>query len=196
MTESKKWTVLREEKVYETNWISVHDYDVIAPTGKQGVYGKVHIKQFAIGVLPIDENGYTYIVGQERFCFNQYSWELPEGGGSFNDAPIETARRELEEEANLAAEHYIPLFENAHFSNSMTDEIGYAFLAHGLSKSPGIPDDTEVLSVRHLPLKDLFTMADQGEITDMFTLAMLWRAYHLANIGRLPDEIARHFREI
>lgn len=196
MSERRKWQILREDKVYETNWLSVHDYDVIAPTGHQGVYGKVHIKQFAIGVLPVDENGFTYLVGQERFCFDQYSWELPEGGGKFTDPPLETARRELAEETNLAAKHFIPIFSNAHFSNSMTDEIGYAFLAHDLYETSGKPDETEDLSLRHLPLKEVFSMANQGLITDLFTLAMLWRAYHLAHTSSLPADIASHFRDI
>lgn len=196
MDDSKRWTVLREDKVYETNWISVHDYDVIAPTGNPGVYGKVHIKNLAIGVLPIDEQGWTYLVGQNRFCFDAWSWELPEGGGNRSEPPLDSAKRELAEEIQIQAETYLPILENVHFSNSVTDEVGFAYIAWNLSPCAGKPDDTELLTVRHLPLKEVYHMMDQGILTDMFTVAMLSKAYYLANTGHLPKEIARAFPDV
>ncbi len=195
MTSARKgWTTLRKSLVYETPWISVHDHDVVAPTGKPGVYGTVHMKNYAVGVLPIDENGFTWLVGQSRFVFDAWSWELPEGGGARDEMPVDAARRELAEETSLQAATFLPLFENIEFSNSVTDEIGFAFLACDLSPCAGRPDETEDLELRHLPVKDVFEMIDRGEITDMFTLAMLSRAYHLANTGRLPDAVAKVFR--
>ena len=196
MTVRKSWKVLREELVYDNKWISVHDYDVIAPTGNTGVYGKVHMKGQAIGVLPIDENGWTWLVGQQRFCFDEWTWELPEGGGLKTEAALITAKRELAEEISMSAENYHPLFENIQFSNSITDEIGHAFVAWGLSPCDGEPDETELLEIRHLPLKEVFLMLDQGKLTDMFTLAMLSRAHYLAHTGGLPEEIAKVFRDI
>lgn len=193
MTAQTGWKVLSEQKVYETKWLSVHHYECVAPTGHETIYGKVHFKQHAIGVLPVDEDGFTYLVGQDRFCFGAYSWELPEGGGPLGEAPLDAAKRELAEETNLAADHYIPLMENAHFSNSITDEVGYAFLAYGLSPCAGEPDQTEDLAVRRVHVRDVMDMMDKGEITDLFTHVMLLNAYRLANIGKLPEYIANAF---
>lgn len=196
MTERKSWKVLREDTVYENKWISVHHADVIAPTGNPAVYGKVHMKGQAIGVLPVDENGWTWLVGQQRYCFDEWTWELPEGGGLRTEQPVVTAQREMAEEIGMQAVNYLPLFENVQFSNSITDEIGHAFLAWGLSPCEKCPDETELLEIRHLPLKEVFKMLDQGKLTDMFTLAMLSRAHYLAHTGGLPEEIAKAFRDI
>lgn len=196
MTERKSWKVVSEETVYENKWISVHHSDVIAPTGNPAIYGKVHMKGQAIGILPIDENGWTWLVGQQRFCFDEWTWELPEGGGLRTESPVITAQRELAEEISMSAENYFPLFENVQFSNSITDEIGHAYLAWGLSPCEGQPDETELLEIQHLPLKDVFKMLDQGKLTDMFTLAMLSRAHYLAHNNGLPEEIAKAFRDI
>ena len=196
MTKSKRWSVLSAETVYENPWISVEHANVVAPTGNKGIYGKVHMKNFAIGVLPIDEKGWTWLVGQHRYCFDEYSWELPEGGGPLTEPPIESAKRELAEEIGQEAGEFYPLLKDIRFSNSVTDEVGYARLAYNLRPCEGQADETELLEVQHLPLKHVFDLMDQGKLTDMFTVAMLSQAHYLAHTGKLPEEIARCFLEI
>src|ERR1700742_613319 len=97
------WKILTEKQVYNNPWITLTEYDVINPSGGKGIYGKVRFKNLAIGALPIDEEGYTWLVGQYRFPLNAYSWEIPEGGGDPNVEPVESARRELLEETGLVA---------------------------------------------------------------------------------------------
>jgi 8-oxo-dGTP pyrophosphatase MutT (NUDIX family) len=196
MTRSKQaWQILSSKQVYDNPWITLDHFEVIAPTGKQGIYGKIHFKNFAIGVLPIDENGYTWLIGQHRFCFDAYGWELPEGGGPLKDDPLASAKRELAEETGLQAENYIQILNRSELSNSVTDEVAFAYIATGLSHVRAeTEDETEVLEQRHLPLKVVFDMVESGQITDMFTLAILMRAYHLAHTGRLPEAVARHFQ--
>lgn len=195
MTKSKNaWQILSTKQVYDNPWIRLDHFDVIAPTGKQGIYGRIHFKNFAIGILPIDEDGHTWLIGQHRFCFDAYGWELPEGGGPRTDDPLASAKRELAEEAGLRAENYIQILNRSELSNSVTDEVAYAYIATGLSPAAAeTEDETEVLEQRRLPLKTVFDMVDAGEITDMFTLAILMRAYHLAHTGRLPEAVAQHF---
>ena len=143
-------------------------------------------------VLPIDEAGNTVLVGQQRFPFGRYSWELPEGGGPENLPPLAGAQRELSEECWLRAEHWLPLVSDMHMSNSITDERAYAFLAWGLA-----PDDTfardssEELTVRRVSFADAVKMAASGEITDAFSLVMLLKADHLLRTGGLPSELSR-----
>ena len=110
----KKWTVKTEKTVYRNKWITVREYQTIAPTGADALYGVVHYHNHAIGILPIDKDGSTVLVGQERFPFGRYSWELPEGGGALDVAPLEAAKRELSEEAGLKAANWLPLIEDAH----------------------------------------------------------------------------------
>ncbi len=128
MTQSNNpWTILSETEVYDNPWIQVKEYDVLNPSGGKGIYGKVHFKNFAIGIIPLDSDLNTYIVGQYRFTLGQYSWEIPEGGGDLRIEPLEFARRELKEETGLVAKSWTNL-GNLHLSNSVTDEVATIFL--------------------------------------------------------------------
>jgi hypothetical protein len=92
------WRVLNRKEIYDNAWINVTQFDVINPAGGNGIYGKVHFKNWAIGILPLDDALNTYLVGQYRFVLNQYSWEIPEGGGPIGIDALESAKRELREE--------------------------------------------------------------------------------------------------
>jgi hypothetical protein len=105
-TQLNPWKVLNSSLKYDNNWIKVTEYDVINPSGGKGIYGKVHFKNIAIGIVAIDENMNIYLVGQYRFTIDQYSWEIPEGGCIIGTDPLESAKRELLEETGLKANDY------------------------------------------------------------------------------------------
>jgi 8-oxo-dGTP pyrophosphatase MutT (NUDIX family) len=191
----KKWTVKSEKTVYSNKWITVREYQTIAPTGADALYGLVHYHNHAIGILSVDQGGATVLVGQERFAFGRYSWELPEGGGGLDVPPLEAAKRELSEEAGLRAANWLPLIEDAHLSNSVTDERAYAFIAWDLEPDQSFAkDSSEELSLRRVSFAEAVRMAVSGEITDAFTLVMLFKADHLLRTGALPDGLARLLR--
>ena len=83
------WTVLSEKVIYDNKWIGITEFQVINPSGGKGIYGKVHFKNLAIGILPLDEEGNTWLVGQYRFPLDLYSWEIPEGGCPAGEHPLE-----------------------------------------------------------------------------------------------------------
>ena len=146
-TMKNPWTIKAERPVYDNKWIKVTEYDVLNPAGGKGIYGTVHFKNLAIGVLPLDEEGYTWLVGQYRFPLDAYSWEIPEGGGDPALPPIESARRELKEETGLVASEWT-LIQEMHLSNSVSDERALVYLARGLEQGEATPEETEQLVVR------------------------------------------------
>jgi 8-oxo-dGTP pyrophosphatase MutT (NUDIX family) len=164
------WTILGEKKVYDNNWIGVTEYDVLNPNGGKGIYGKVHFKNLAIGILPLDEEGYTYLVGQYRFPIDAYSWEIPEGGGDPAATPLESAQRELLEETGLVAGEWTHILD-MHLSNSVSDERGYVFLARILEQREAMPEETEQLVVRKIHFEEAWQMVERGEITDSMAVA-------------------------
>ena len=187
----KPWRIKSVRTVYNNKWIAVREYQAVAPTGADAVYGLVHPHNLAIGVLPIDAKGHTYLVGQERFTLGRYSWELPEGGGPEDLPPLESAQRELAEECRLKADNWLPLFGDVHLGNSLTDERAYAFIAWNLSADTNFPPDcSEELSLRRVPFAEAVKMAVSGEITDGFSLVMLLKADHLLRTGGLPSELS------
>ena len=171
---SNPWQTVASRVVYDNSWIRVRHDDVIRPDGQQGVYGVVHYKNKAIGVLPVDGEGYTYLVGQYRYTLDVYSWEIPEGGCAEGEAPLEAAKRELLEETGLVASEWKPL-GIAHLSNSVSDEEAIYYLATGLTQREAQPEGTEKLEVRRVPFAAALRMAMAGEITDALSIMAIMR---------------------
>nr|WP_264665075.1 NUDIX hydrolase [Azospirillum fermentarium] len=187
------WTVLLSKPVYENPWISVTEHDVLNPAGKPGIYGVVHMKHVATGILPIDETGHTLLVGQYRFALKAYSWEIPEGGGKMGVDPLESAQRELAEETGLTARQWHAL-ATLHLSNSVTDEVAYGFLAWDLEEGIAAPEETEELQIRRVPFAEAFAMAMDGRITDAMAVTLILKARLMAQAGALPKEVARFLK--
>lgn len=170
MNESNPWKIIAEKEMYDNNWIRVTEYDVINPNGGKGIYGKVHFKNLAVGVVVLDEEMNTYLVGQFRFPLNQYSWEIPEGGGAPGAEPLESAKRELLEETGLKANKWEMILK-MHLSNSVSDEYALIYLARGLEQHEASPEETEQLAVKKLPFEEAWQMVQKGVITDSMSVA-------------------------
>lgn len=166
------WKITRANLVYENPWISLTQFDVINPAGGTGIYGKVHFKNRAIGVVAMDDNKNIYLVGQYRFPLDRYSWELPEGGGPLDEPPLEAAKRELLEETGLRAIAWAELL-TMDLSNSVTDEQAIIFLAKGLSQHTPEPEETEQLKIAIEPFEEVFKKVMEGKIEDSMTVAAI-----------------------
>jgi len=166
------WKTLSQKTAYENPWIRVSHRDVLTPSGTPGIYGVVHFKNLAIGIVPIDQQLNTWLVGQYRYTLNEYSWEIPEGGCPLGTPPLDTAKRELIEETGIRAQQWEKILD-FHTSNSVTDEVGIAYLATDLSFGEAEPEDTEELLVRQLPLTEAIEWVWNGKITDALSIMAL-----------------------
>lgn len=172
-TAPKSWITCSRKIVYENPWIRLEHHDVINPAGEPGIYGKVCFKGRAVGIIPVDTRGNTWLVGQHRYTLGQWSWEIPMGGSPAGEDPADTARRELLEETGLRAGS-LQQIQTLHTSNSVTDEAGYVFLARDLEPGEAAPEASEQdMQVKKLPLAEAIRMAREGEITDAISVAGL-----------------------
>lgn len=168
------WQRLTSRQVYDNPWISVFHEEVVTPSGAEGIYGLVHFKGHAVGVVPLDDRGNTWLVRQSRYTLDQATWEIPEGGAHAGEAALDCARRELREEVGLEAQHFRHLLD-LHTSNSVTDEAATVYVAEGLSPGHQALDASEDIEVQQLPLHEAVAMALRGEITDAISVAALLR---------------------
>lgn len=175
------WKKISSKQVYDNPWVSIHHEEVIKPNGQPGIYGMAHFKNFAAAVLPLDQNNNTWLVGQYRYTLNEYSWEIPMGGGALNSDILEAAKRELQEETGMEAIIWTPL-GNIHTSNSVTNEIGYLFLAEDLTFGESEPDDTEILTLKKVSLPEAVRMVMDSEITDSLSIAAILKVARLKGI--------------
>ena len=184
--ENNPWKITGEKEVYENPWIALTEYDVLNPAGKKGIYGKVHFKNTAVGIMVLDEEMNTYLVGQYRFPLQAYSWEIPEGGSLIAGgvATLDGAKRELREETGLVAAHWQPLLE-MHLSNSVSDEKAIIYLATGLTQQEAEPEETDQLVVRKMPFEEVYQMVEKGEITDSMSVAAIIKVKLMLVQGRL-----------
>lgn len=164
------WKILSSQLLYDNPWIQLTEHQVINPKGGEGIYSVVSFKNIAIGIIPIDEEFNTWIVGQYRFPLNEYSWEIPEGGGKKNISILESAKRELLEECGIIANQW-DLILKMHLSNSVSDEVGYVFVARDLSFTQSQPEETEQLEIQKIPFNTLYQKVMNGEITDSLSVA-------------------------
>lgn len=169
------WTTLSSRPVYRNPWIHVREDTVLNPSGGEGIYGVVEYQNRAVGVIPVDEEGCTWLVGQYRYTHDRYEWEIPEGGCPAGEELLACARRELREETGLVAEHYELLLGELQLSNSTSDERAFLYVARGLRQLDAAPEETEALVVWRLPLAEAVAMACDGRIRDAMSVAGLLR---------------------
>lgn len=171
---SNPWQTTGSRDIYNNPWIAVREDAVIRPDGAPGIYGVVHYKNKAIGVVPIDADGYIYLVGQHRYPLDIYSWEIPEGGCPMGEEPLDGARRELLEETGLQAASW-QMLGTAHLSNSVSDEEAIYYLATDLQQGEAQPEGTEELRVKRIPFDEALQMVLNGEITDAMSVMGILR---------------------
>lgn len=177
------WKKLNSEVKYDNPWICVEEHDVINPGGGESIYGKVSFKNKAIGIIPIDSEGNTWLVGQYRYTLDEYSWEIPEGGSPIGEDMLEGAQRELKEETGLTADTW-EIIMRLHTSNSVTDEEAFIFLAKNLHQGENNLEETESdLKVLKLPLADAVQMVMEGEITDSMSVAGLLKVARIMELA-------------
>lgn len=169
------WQTLTTETVYQNNWIKVTESQVINPAGNPGIYGVVHFKNYALGIVPVDDQGYTWLVGQFRYPLNEYSWEIPEGGGPIDIPIMDSCVRELKEETGLIAKKWTYL-SRIHTSNSVCNEEGHIYLAQELTQGDAEPEDTEDLRLRKIHLSDALQLVMDNKITDSLSIVGIMKA--------------------
>jgi 8-oxo-dGTP pyrophosphatase MutT (NUDIX family) len=166
------WKTLSSRIVFDNPWITVFEDRVVNPGGGKNDYGHVHFKNRAVAIVPLDEDGNTWLVGQDRYTLGIFSWELPMGGAPLEESPLDAAKRELKEETGLTALKWTELMQ-LHTSNSITDEVGVVFIAEQLKEGQSELEETENIELRKLKLVEALEMVARGEITDAISVAAL-----------------------
>ncbi|HXR26818.1 MAG TPA: NUDIX hydrolase [Candidatus Baltobacteraceae bacterium] len=164
----------RRTVAYQNDWLVVWHDEVTRPDGQPGIYGVVHPRNLAVGIVTVDEAGRVLLVGQYRYTLDRYSWEIPEGGAPQDEAPLLGAQRELAEETGYRATLWREM-GTLHTSNSLMDEAGILYMASGLVPGPAEPDPTEELDQRWVSLTEALEMVERGEITDALSIIGLQR---------------------
>jgi 8-oxo-dGTP pyrophosphatase MutT (NUDIX family) len=168
------WRRTGRRVAYENPWIAVWHDDVVRPDGSAGIYGVVHLRNLAVGVVALDDEDRVLLVGQHRYALDVYSWEIPEGGVPLEEDALDGARRELREETGVVAARWEEI-GRFHLSNSVTDEAGILYRATDLAQEVAAPEASEELAVRWVAFDEAVAMTVDGRITDAMTIMGIQR---------------------
>lgn len=128
-------------------------------------------------MVALDAQQRVCLLRQYRHAVGGYIWELPAGRLEPGEPPLETARRELAEEAGVAADRITPLGVSVSSPGVFTERI-HLFLATGLHAVPSAREAAEVFEVHWMPLDEAVRRCIEGDIDDSKTVVGLLRAQH------------------
>ena len=171
------WRRLTTRPVYENRWIRVREDQVELPDGKTTIYGVVECAG-CVGVLPFLDAETVVLVGQYRYVFGGFYWEMPTGAMRRGESEEAAVQRELAEEAGYEAARLVKLCAY-HTSKSVVDETANIYLAEGLRPIELPSDPTEFIEVQTFAFDEVVGMVERGEIKDSMTIVAVLHAARL-----------------
>ena len=160
--------------IYNGHVINLEKWDVTLPNGKPAMR-EVAIHKGASAIVPVDDEGYVYLVRQFRYAVGQHLWEIPAGKREKGENPFVTAQRELNEEVGAAAARWTEL-GSIIASPGCYAEVLYLYMAEGLTFSRQHLDEDEFLEVRFFPFAEAVEKCMSGEIRDGKTVTAVLKA--------------------
>jgi ADP-ribose pyrophosphatase len=144
------------------------------PDGTETSYG-VFVQPDAALMVALTESRTTFLVRQWRHSWNEDAWELPAGTMEEGEEPVQTARRELVEEAGLEASSWEPL--GTARATAVSVMRFHFFLARGLTRvSRRLEFYEQDMVIRELPLAEALELAACGTVQHAASIAALFRA--------------------
>lgn len=169
---------MSERKVrFRGRIIELWQEQVTLPNGSRMELEIVHHPGGA-AVVALDDHQRVCLLRQYRHVVGGYIYELPAGKIDNKEPPIETARRELAEEAGMQAGDWTPLGK-MYSSPGIFDEVIHLYLARDLTPVPVEHEEHEVIEIQWIPFEEVLERAASGNIDDAKSIAALFRAASL-----------------
>ncbi|KWZ99993.1 MAG: NUDIX hydrolase [Anaerococcus sp.] len=168
---------IKVDNIYEGKILSLRVETVEMPDKKYSKREIVdHMK--GVGIIAFDGEDSIYLVRQYRKAIDEFTLEIPAGLVEANEKPIETAKRELQEEIGYKPLDIEYLFD-MHASPGFTNDKLSFFLAKNLEESKLEEDEDEFLERKSFKIDDIYNMVINGEITDAKTIIAVLYAKRL-----------------
>lgn len=162
---------LRGKRVYDGKLLKVHRDVIAMPDGHEEVREVIRHTGAAV-IVPHLGDGLYILVRQYRYALGCETLEFPAGRLDPGEDPLESARRELQEETGYQARRWDLLFQ-LHPAPGYSDERLWIYLAEDLQPGQSSPDADELLLTVKMSLDEALNKLRAGQITDAKTVAAL-----------------------
>lgn len=173
-THKGKWQIRSTQIVFENEFFTLFEDDVIKPTGDEGKYAWIKFKTGA-SVLPVDDENNVYVTRQFRYAIGRHDLEIVSGSVD-SESALDAAKRELKEELGIKADAWIDL-GSVYTMTSITQSCSRQFIARKLTFGDQQTEGTEDIEPVKLTLDQAFEMVLNGEITDGDTCILVMKAH-------------------
>ena len=172
----KKATIKEKISELKTKKFSFEINRVQLPNGHEGEYGQIVFPNAALAV-PITADKKVILLRQYRFAISRYLLEFPAGTLEIGETPINSIKREIQEETGFKADKWDELGALVN-APGYSDEVIHLFLARNLSKLKSevqgdLDEDIKVLMLDPDELDNLISSGD--EILDAKTVTAWFR---------------------
>ncbi|HHM06154.1 MAG TPA: NUDIX hydrolase [Gammaproteobacteria bacterium] len=157
-------TPMNGQTVYQGRILRLEAGEFLLPHGRRTRMEVVR-HPGGVAIAALNEQGELCLVRQYRPPLEAWIWELPAGKRDKHEPPLDTARRELEEEAGLRAARWDMLGE-IYPAPGYSDEVIHLFLARQLSAVPQRLEPDELLESHWIPLQQARGWLYDGTIRD------------------------------
>jgi 8-oxo-dGDP phosphatase len=166
-----QWKVHGERPIYTSKWMNLWLVDVELPDGQRFEHHVVRMQPVAAAAV-IDDQRQVLMLWRHRFITGTWGWEIPTGIVDPGETPARTAAREVEEETGWRPGPLTPLVAYEP-TNGITDSRHHLFSANGATYQGPASDTTEADRIEWVPLAEVRSLIDKGELTDGPTLIAL-----------------------
>jgi len=169
------WTLKGTAEKYKNEYFQILEDDVIRPDGSQGTFSRILLKR-GVSVLAVDDEQNVYLTSEYRYAVERDSIEVVSGGLDEDESTLECARRELREEAGIAARKWTSLG----FVDPLTSIVhapAELFIAQDLSFVEPQHESTEIIRIISVKLDEAVRMVMDSEITHGPSAVLILKAH-------------------
>jgi ADP-ribose pyrophosphatase len=159
-------------KVYEGKIIDLELHQVILPNGKLSTREIVR-HPGAVAVLPLTNEGKAIMIEQYRKPLERSIIEIPAGKLEKGENPLESAKRELQEETGYTSDNFQAV-ASFYTSPGFADEIIHLFIAYNCQPGELSLDEDEFLEPLIVSKEEAFQLIADQKIYDAKTILAVY----------------------
>jgi len=162
---------LASQQIYHGRAVNIH-VDTVEKAGGKKTTREVVEHSNCIAVVAIDEHNNVLLVRQFRYPVDRFLLEIPAGGIDPGEEPIDSVRRELQEEIGYFPRK-IDKLGGFYTIPGYGTEYLHCFLATDLVPGRLVAEDTDDIEVVRVSPDEIPRLIASGEICDSKSIAAL-----------------------